>query len=467
MKKTHVHFMGIGGSALSGIAVIAKKEGYEVDGCNLEEDTAYLKIVKDAGIKVFTGHDQSHLAGVDILAVSPSVVYLNKSHQEFKLGKRRGILKIWDQFVGEHVLVDKEVICVTGTHGKSTTTTMAALLFEKAGLNPSALIGAKVREWKSNYRIGKSKYFIIEADDFYEKFLSFAPSTIILNNIEFDHPDFFNSEEHMVNSYAKFVRLLRGPKNLIINQDSYGNKKLIDKLGKEFLDTINIYGYSLTGKPYFELERSLKGEILETIESRTRFVARSKILKMAEEYELSIPGIHNVSNALGVVFLGKIYKIGNKFIKKTFESFQGTGRRFELVGESHGIVVYDDYAHHPTAIAATLEALRQKYPKSFVWAIDEPHMYSRTKALLPKYKGVFDKADRVIIAPIYKSRDKSTFGITPASIVKSSGHKNIESSSSFDDIVKRVKKDSREGDVILVMGAGDSYLLAQNIYKAI
>ena len=257
-KKIKVHFMGVGGSALSGVSIMAQKKGFLVSGCDLDPDTAYLDKLKEAGIKVMRGHDKGHLKDIDILAVSPAVVYQNKKHPEYTAAEKSGILKTWDQFVGKYLLSDKEVICVTGTHGKSTVTSMTSLLFEKASFDPCVIVGATVMEWGKNYRVGDSNIFIIEADDFYEKFLNYNPSTIILNNIEFDHPDFFRSEKHMISVYEKFVRLLKGSRNLIVNQDSPGNKKLFDSLDEAFLRSINIYGYSLSGKPLFEVVNSFR-----------------------------------------------------------------------------------------------------------------------------------------------------------------------------------------------------------------
>lgn len=449
MKKTHIHFMGIGGSAISGIALIAKNMGYRVSGCDLTGETAYTNFLKKDGIPILVGHDADHLEGVDILAVTPSVFFLNNNHPEVELAKEKKILMTWQELTGKVLQKGKKVICVAGTHGKSTTTAMAGYLLEKASFDPIVVIGAKVNKWGGSFRAGKGKYFVTEADEFYDNFLNYKSDIIILNNIEFDHPDYFKSYEDILTSFKKFLRNLREERVLIFNQDSKGIKELFDILGPGFLTKIKSVGYSLNGKM---IKRNTQG---------TSFRVNG------EEFKLNVFGDHNVSNALGVIALGKFLKIPVKTIKESLADFEGVGRRLELVGTKKGIAVYDDYAHHPTAIAATLEALRQKYPESFIWAINEPHMYSRTKALLGKYKGVFDKADRVTIAPIYMSRDKSTFGISPESIVKSSGHTNIEGSNSFDDIVRAVKKDSKSGDVILVMGAGDSYLLAQNIYEAL
>jgi len=465
-KKLHVHFAGIGGSALSGIAIMAKDMGFDVSGCDLEDNTAYIEKVKKKKIKVFLGHNFSHLKGVDVIAVSPAVFFQSDKNQEFKVAEDEGKLVTWDKFVGDYFLPKKESICITGTHGKSTTTTMAGLVFENAKLDPSVIVGATVKQWGTNYRVGKSDYFIIEADDFYEKFLNYEPSTAIINNIEFDHPDFFKSESDMVKSYVKFVKLLEKKKNLIINQDSNGNEKLLKKLGKSFLKGINTISYTFEDESEL-VDKSVKAEIIKSDENGTYFRLVSHALDLNDEYHLSIPGKYKVANATGVIILSKLYAIDQNYVKKSLSAFSGAGRRLDYLGEKNGIKVYDDYAHHPTAIEVTLQGLRQKYLDNSIWCIDEPHSFSRTKALLKNYKGVFDVADRVIIGPIFKARDTKTFGVTGESIVKASKHRNIKYLDDFEKILAFVKNNADEGDIIIVMGAGLSYKWSRRILEAL
>src|SRR3989304_2759387 len=193
MKK-RVHFIGIGGSGMSGVALIAKAQRYGVSGCDINIDTPYIKKIKDLQVPIFKGQDQKHLNGIDILAVTPAIFFQNADNPELKEGKKRKIVMTWQEFLGKYLQKGKKVVCIAGTHGKSTTTAMAALLFEKAGLDPRVMIGATVNEWGANYRVGKSDVFITEADEFFDNFLNYHPDVIILNNIEFDHPDYFKDE---------------------------------------------------------------------------------------------------------------------------------------------------------------------------------------------------------------------------------------------------------------------------------
>ncbi len=468
--KPKVHFMGIGGSGISGVAQVAKSVGYQVCGCDLEKDTAYSKRLREANIDFSHGHSKRHLKNVDILVTTPAVVFQNAKHPEFQTAKDMGLVMTWQEFVGNYLLKGKRVIAIAGTHGKSTTAAMAALLFKQAGLDPSAIIGANVNKWGSNFRVGKGIDFFIEADEFFDNFLNYQPEITVLNNIEFDHPDFFKSEVQLYQSYQKFIKGLTGQKILIVNQDSPGIKKLLQKLNKSFLDTISLVGYSLSDKPLFETRQWLRAEIVTKVKSFTTFrVKSSKKLGVNTTFKLAIAGIHNVANCLGVIALARQapFRIEVDKINKFLKSYSGIGRRMELVGRAGRIKVYDDYAHHPTEIGATLQALRQAHQENRIWAIVEPHSYSRTKALLADYKTVFTDADKVVIGPIFKARDLKTFGISGNAIVRVTYHKDIHYFNDLEKIKNVLRKTVKSGDVIIVMGAGKSYQWAKEIAKIV
>jgi len=397
-----IHFMGIGGSGVSGVAKLAKEFGYGVTGCDLEESTAYA----EGGI--YKGHSADHLKDADLLVVTPAVYYQNSESPELTEGEKRGIVMTWQEFLGKVLLKQKKLICVAGTHGKSTTTAMAGKLLIDNGFDPVVIVGASVPGWNGNSRYGKGEYAVVEADEFNNNFLNYHPEIVIINNIEFDHPDFFKNEKEVRDSFSKFIENLVGQKILITGKDS---------LNKRF--------------------------------------------------NLKVLGEHNQKNANMVFVLGKKLGISDEKIIKSLESFEGIGRRMELIADRSGIKVYDDYGHHPTAIAATLQALREKYPTARIWAVVEPHGFVRTKALLSKYRNVFKDADKVLIGPIFKARDKETFGMTPALVAKTSGHSNALGLTSFDQIKDILSKELKSGDIVLVMGAGKSYIWAREIAELI
>jgi UDP-N-acetylmuramate--alanine ligase len=383
-----IHFIGIKGSGVSGVSALAQKMGYTVSGCDL-------------GIK---GHDVKHLKDVDLVVATPAVFYQNNNHPEILEAKKRNILITWQEFLGKILLKEKKVICIAGTHGKSTTTAMAGKLLIDNGFDPIVVVGAKIPEWDGNSHFGKGDYAVVEADEFNNNFLHYHPEVIIINNIEFDHPDFFENEKEVNNSFGKFVDNLVGTKILITEKDSLHKK-----------------------------------------------------------FNLNIFGEHNQKNANMVYVLGKKLGISDKKIIESIESFKGIGRRMELIADKNGIKVYDDYAHHPTAIKTTLEGLRQKYPNKKILAIIEPHGYKRTKALLPLYKNVFNSVDKVIIGPIFKARDMFDKSISPDLVAKVSRHPNIDT---FNNI-KNLKFKIKNYDVIIVMGAGHSNIWAKEIANSI
>lgn len=434
---------------MSGVAMIAKSQGFEISGCDINVNTPYIDELKRSGVAIFESQSENHVKNADIVAVTPAVYFQNENHPEVVLAKREKKIMTWQEFLGKYLQKNKKVICIAGTHGKSTTTAMASLMFEGAGLDPSVMIGATVKEWGANFRVGKSEISITEADEFYDNFLNYKPEVIILNNIEFDHPDYFKSEEQMFKSFEKFLESLQGMRALIYNKDDLGIKKLFKIIGKEKLKELNLYGYTTKGKKIVYKKNETEFEV------------------SGEKFKLKVPGKYNVSNALGVITLGRLFKIPIGEIKNSLYEFDGIGRRLELIGEKNGVKIYDDYAHHPTAIRATLEGLRQKYSKEKIWAIVEPHTFSRTRALLGLYKNVFDRADRVVIAPIFRSRDSQDFGITGQSIVEVSGHGAIEYIDDFDKIATLVKESVKPSDVVIVMGAGKSYELARQILKSL
>jgi UDP-N-acetylmuramate--alanine ligase len=287
---------------------------------------------------------------------------------------------------------------------------MAGKLLIDNGFDPIVVLGANVPEWGGSSRFGRGEYAVVEADEFNNNFLNYYPEIAIINNIEFDHPDFFKNEEEVRESFKRFTENLTGQKLLITEKDS-----------------------------------------------------------LKKKFNLNILGEHNQNNANMVFVLGKALGISEEKIIKSIEGFQGISRRMELIADKNGLKVYDDYAHHPTAIATTLEGLRSKYPKSRILVIDEPHGYKRTKALLKKYKGVFDSVDKVIIGPIFQARDEKDESITPELVAKTSRHPNIKAYDNFEDLFRNLKLEIRNCNygVIVVMGAGKSYLWAREIAKLI
>ncbi len=382
--------MGISGSGMSGVASLASKMGYEVTGCDLKSG----------------GHDKKHLDGIDLLVVSPAVLYQSKSEPELLQAIAKNMMVTWEEFVGKYLMMDKFVIAIAGTHGKSTTTAMVGKILEDNGLDPTAVIGANVPEWGGNSRFGKSKYFVIEADEFNDNFLHYKPDLIVINNIEFDHPDYFKDEKQLAESFNKFKNNLK------------------------------------------------QGGIL--------FSQNDSLLK---QFNLKVFGDHNQKNANMAYLVGQQLGIRSEEIVKSLENFEGIGRRMEQIGKVKNTIIYDDYAHHPTAIKTTLEGLREKYPTAKILAVAEPHGYKRTKALLSLYKNAFDSVDSVIIGPIFKARDETDPTITIEDVAKISEHENIRVVEDIEKFIGnwKLEIENCNYEVIVVMGAGNSSLWAKQV----
>lgn len=419
MQIRKLHFVGIGGSGISGVADLAEKMGYEVSGCDLEKTSAYKK-------NIVQGHSPSHLKNIDLVIVSPALLFQDKENTEIIEARKQNKLMTWQEFLGKILLKDKKLICVAGTHGKSTTTAMAGKLLIDNGFDPIVVLGAVVPEWGGTSRHGKGEYAIVEADEFNNNFLNYHPEIAIINNIEFDHPDFFKNETEVEESFKKFLSNLNKNGIVIANWNAPEIKRL-DLIRRDLL----------------------------------------KVPPLQKRFNLKLFGDHNQKNSNMVYLLGKTLGIDENKIIESIENFNGIGRRMELIADRGGIKVYDDYAHHPTAIANTLDGVREKFPKARILVICEPHGYMRTKALLPLYKDAFKDADKAIIGPIFQARDIIDESITPELVAKTSGHNNAIGLNSFEKVIENCKLEIGSYDIVVVMGAGKSYLWAREIASLI
>lgn len=388
--------MGIGGSGMAVVAEIAKAYGFKVSGCDLK----------------LQGHNPDHLQNVDILCVTPAIFFQNNNHPEVELARQKNILITWQEFMGKYLHKDKFVICVAGTHGKSTTTAMVGELLTQSKLDPTIELGA------SGHRIGKSKYFVTEADEYYGNFLHYRPNIAILNNIEFDHPEYFKTLDNMLDIFQKFVDQTD---LLIYNTDS----PLIHKLKLPN----NSIPYSISEFP--------------------------------KDLILKVPGDHNKTNAMGVIKLAGLLKLLKSDYVKTLENFQGIDRRLQELGTVNGITVIDDYANHPTAFLNNIKALREKYSGKPIWVVIEPHTFSRLRAVLADLAPALKDADHVIISKIFASRETDPGDFSGSDIAEViPGALYIPE---FSDIIRHLTLNIKHPSVVLVMGSGNSDKLAREI----
>lgn len=429
-KIKSVHFLGIAGSGTSACAKIAESQGFKVSGCDNNLSGEFLEIIQ--GIPAIEGHSPDHLDGIDILAVSPAVLSLDPNNPELIAAKKRKIkIMTWQGFCGKYLTQGKFVIAVCGTHGKSTTTAMTAQILTDAKFDPTVLLGATIPSWKANFRIGNSKYFVIEADEFNDNFLSLNPEISVVTNIEFDHPEYFKDFDSYKTSFQNFFAKT---KSLII-------ANLSDKNTTEVLKE-------------------------KEVSEENFFPPVSDYSKNLIDFPLKVMGEQNIMNASAAFNTALNLEISASVAKKSLQEFSGIGRRMEYLGEVNGAKIFSDFAHHPTAIKITTEQIKKEFPDKKIWIIYQPHMFSRTKALFKEFVEVFKnlKVAGIFMIPIYPSREKDTKIISTRDLIREIKKRNIKYSKGVKETWSEIKPNLTKDDVVVFMGAGD---IDQKIRKEI
>lgn len=437
-----IHMLGIGGVSMSGIAEILNFWKFHVTGSDAVESEVTHRLIEH-GIPVTIGHDLKSLAKADVVVYSAAI---RKNDIELLQARELGIPTIErGTFLGKITKAFSESICVSGTHGKTTTTSMISMCFLEAQKDPSVQVGAYLKALNGNYRVGNSEYFIIEACEYVDSYLKLFPKTEVILNIDNDHLDYFGTLENIIISFNKYIGLLPEDGLLVINADD-PNCKLITK--------------NAACKPVtFGIENASANFIARNISFNKNGFATFDVYHNNAFYKtisLSVPGIHNVMNALACIAVCHQYRIEKEDIKNALFKYTGAHRRFEYVGSfNRGVNVYDDYGHHPTEIIATGKAMQQKaYRQS--WVVFQPHTYSRTKKLLDDFAKALLLFDHVIITDIYAAREDNVYGISSQDLVNKvqSLGKNALYIPDFNEIVKYLKEHTIENDIVLTLGAG-------------
>jgi UDP-N-acetylmuramate--alanine ligase len=461
MKK--VHFIGIGGSGISAVCGIAAQLGYEVSGCETIQEhkhNALTRALQEQGIPIYLERNVDHLVGCDLVCVSPAVFDVHPEHVELTHARVLGIpVMITEEFMARELMQDKTVISVSGTKGKSTTTALVSEFLEYALKDPTAYVGASIAHWGKNYRVGKSDLFVCEADEYFHKLRLYSPTVAVITNVSFDHPEFFKTPDAYFREFSDYIAKIPPQGTLILNIDSQQCRELYSLSSKYPFKTIT-YGVAPDADIRLQEIRS------ENLATEFSFIYNST------EYSAStlLLGEHNVLNALAVFALGLVLSVDFEVFSKFIAQFKGISRRLEYKGMYRGSPIYDDYAHHPIAIQYVLKAMRQKYPTRRIWAIFQPHTYSRTIELLPDFAQSFDLADEVIVVPIYASREQGSEWERKVShedlvnaIQTSSFSGRVRAVSSLVDAVEILKRELGENDVVANMGAGTNWTIAKEL----
>jgi len=433
-----VHFIGIGGIGISALARYYLEKGHKVSGSDLVS-SEITQSLENLGAKIFIGpHKAKHL----IRSVK-QVIYttaIQTANPELKRARKLGIkIQSYPKALGE--LTKKyDTIAVCGAHGKGTTTAMVSLILMKAGLDPTVIIGTKLKEFgDSNCRVGKSQYLVIEADEYGAAFLNYWPKIIVLTNIDREHLDYYKDLDHIIETFRKFISHL--PKNgiLIANKDNKNIISLCQKYSNFPAAIEKILYYTLKQKEVKKIQKILK-----------------------------IPGKHNVSNALAALTVARILKIPDRISFQALSEYEGAWRRFEII-HTNLLTIVSDYAHHPTEIKATIAGAREKFKKRKIWAIFQPHQYQRTYYLFDEFTKAFDGADEIVLTEIYSVAGREKEEIVKkvnakklAKVIQKKG-KKVHFIKDFEKIPQFLKEKVDSEDVILIMGAGNIYKIVEKI----
>lgn len=448
----NIHFVGIGGISMSSLAEILLNEDYVITGSD-SKASDLTEHLNSKGIKVYIGHNQKNISKATELVVYTAAI--PEDNCELLEAKKNNIPAIERSVLLGLMMKDyKNPICVAGTHGKTTVSSMVSEVYIAAEKNPTITIGGILPSIDGNFKIGSNDYFIAESCEYHDSFLKFFPKSAIILNIEKDHTDYFKNMNQMYDSFRAFSELIPSDGVLIINNEIKDIEKITSNL------KCKIITFSLNEKSDY-YPKNIKYD--ENGCGEYDFYFKDKFIG---HIKLNVPGIHNVYDSLSVAALSINDNLDLSAIQEGLKNFKGTHRRFEFKGKINGADVIDDYAHHPTEIKATLAAAKVR-KKNKITAVFQPHTYTRTKSLLDEFSTAFDDADEIIVLDIFAAREKDTGEIHSKDLVKKLVERNKDAKyfSSFDEAKKYILSIIKENEMLITIGAGDVYLLGEAIIQ--
>jgi UDP-N-acetylmuramate--alanine ligase len=447
----HLHFVGVGGARLRGLAKIYLDRGYIISGSDWQ-DSKEINNLAAKGVTVFLGHDPANIHGADLVIYTNAVGMENPEVLE---AQRQGIpLMEGAELLGKLMAEVGRGIAIAGTHGKTTTSAMTALILTEAGLDPTVLIGGELNAFQGNHRSGKSETMVVEACEFKRSFLKLHPTMELITNIDWDHPDCFPTFDDVIQTFKNFVDLLPAYGVLFIWGDDPNAWNLKEHFGGKTIS----FGY----QPQFDWN-------VEDIRPVPPIGISARLLykgKNQGKLNLKVPGRHNLQNALGAIAIASEMGVPLAKSLETVAEFTGVHHRFELKGQFNGALIVDDYAHHPGAVRTTLAAARQFF-KGRVWCAFQPHLFSRTKYLLAEFAQAFTDADILILADIYPAREIDPGDISSLHLSNEAQkyHHDVRYLENFDRIYDHLYQNLQPGDLLITMGAGDIWKVGERLVK--
>ena len=455
----HIHVVGIGGAGMSAIARVLLGRGFHVSGSD-KQSNAQTAALAAEGVTVYIGHAAEHIDGADMVVISSAVPPTNP---EWVAAETRGLPVLKRADLLGALMQGAVGVAVAGSHGKTTTTGMIAHILMECGLDPTVILGGTLAELGGNGRFGDGPHFVVEAEEYDYMCLGLRPEVAVITNVEHDHPDLFPTADSYRAAFSRFAALLPPGGQLIICADDPGAAELLAEIESGSI-ALTTYGLGEATTGVVPTVRALDtrpnqmggSDFVVEIDGQTVGLAR-----------IRLPGAHNVRNALAALAVATNLQVDFSQACRALAGFGGVQRRFQLVGEVGGVTVIDDYAHHPTEIKATLAAARQRYPGRRLWAVWQPHTFSRTRLLLDQFANSFAQADRVIALDIYASREPVDPSITTAAVVERMGHSHAihipDRRNAADYLLERLHPD----DVVLTLGAGDGDVIGKWILEGL
>lgn len=446
----HIHFVGIGGSGMSGIAEVLLNQGYEISGSDLHPSPVTERL-RRLGATIFEGHRPDHVVGADVVVVSTAIRPDNPEVQE---ARRRQVPVIPRAEMLAELMRLKYSVAVAGAHGKTTTTSMIGAVMAHAGLDPTIVVGGRLHTLDSHARLGSGDFIVAEADESDKSFLKLSPTIAVVTNIDREHLDFYRGLEEIRESFVQFVNKVPFYGSVILCLDDPHLQTIVPRITRRLIT----YGQSS--------QAEIAADDVElSPHFRSRFLVRRREKRLGE-IQLRVPGLHNVYNALAAIAVGLDLDVDFATIAEALAEFRGVARRFEVRGEIDDLLIIDDYGHHPTEIKATLAAA--KLAGRRVVVLFQPHRYTRTSYLMDEFAVSFNDADVLLVTDIYPASEDPIEGVTAQALVeriKQFGHKNAQYVGTLTEAAARLGDVVRPGDLVLTLGAGSVHRACETLIQ--
>jgi len=449
-KTRHIHFVGIGGIGMSGIAEVLRNLGYRVSGSDLVQSETTLRL-GHLGCLVRIGHDGKNVEGADVVVISSAV---KPDNPEVVAARQAGIPVVPRATMLNELMRMKYGIAVAGSHGKTTTTSMVATVMAEAGMDPTVVIGGKLDSLGTNAQLGEGDYLVAEADESDGSFLELTPTIAVVTNIDNEHIDHYGNFEELRAAFGRFLDKVPFYGRAVLCLDDPEVARLLAGLDRPHIT------YGLTPQADVTARDVSQKDFSTTYTTALGGEPLGRI-------SLPVPGLHNAYNSLASIAVALELDVPFEVISSALASYSGTQRRFQWKGEVNGIRIYDDYAHHPSEIRATLEAVRSGW-KGRVIALFQPHRFTRTRDLLPEFGTAFHNADRVLVCDIYPAGEERIENLTGADValsIASHGHRNSEFVQGWEKAVEQISAELEKGDLLLTLGAGDIWKAGERILE--